>query len=206
MNEVVDPVCGMTISSEDAVGSVTHKGETYHFCSQSCLEEFRGDPERFLAAGALERSSAAPGDAEAEYTCPMHPEVRQKGPGACPICGMALEPLRDSLEEQPNEELVDMTRRFRVSLALTAPILALMTSEFLPGQPLQRMLPAGILNWVELALATPVVLWGGWPFFDRARLDLADQSLPEHVHAHRAGRRRRLRVQRRRYSGAGVVS
>ena len=107
----------------------------------------------------------------------MHPEVRQKGPGSCPICGMALEPVRVSLEEQPNEELIDMTRRFRVSLALTAPILAFMISEFLPGQPLHRALPAGTLNWVELALATPVVLWGGWPFFERGWASVLSRHL-----------------------------
>ncbi len=105
-------------------------------------------------------------DPKAEYTCPMHPEIRQHGPGSCPICGMALEPVEVTLEEVPNEELQDMTRRFWWSLAITAPILAFMVAEFLPGHLLHR-LPTGWLNWIELALATPVVLWGGWPFFQR---------------------------------------
>jgi Cu+-exporting ATPase len=162
---VIDPVCGMTISPEESVGQVDYKGTTYYFCADSCLQEFRADPGRFVDADR--KRDAPPADVEAEYTCPMHPEVRQKGPGSCPICGMALEPVAVTLEEQPNEELEDMTRRFRWSLALTAPILAAMVSEFLPGQPLQRRLPDGVLNRLELALATPVVLWGGWPFFVR---------------------------------------
>ena len=105
-------------------------------------------------------------DPDAEYTCPMHPEIRQKGPGFCPICGMALERVNVTFEEQPNEELEDMTRRFWWSLALTMPILGLMIAEFLPGDLLKR-LPSGWRNWIELVLATPVVLWGGWPFFQR---------------------------------------
>jgi P-type Cu+ transporter len=101
-----------------------------------------------------------------EYTCPMHPEIRQTGPGSCPICGMALEPVKITLDEGPNEELQDMARRFWWSLAITTPILAFMVAEFLPGD-LLRLVPAGWQNWIELALATPVVLWGGWPFFQR---------------------------------------
>jgi P-type Cu+ transporter len=163
-SEVLDPVCGMTISPDDAVGHLEHEGRTYYFCNESCLEQFRADPERFLSPG---RRDAAAADPEAEYTCPMHPEVRQKGPGSCPICGMALEPVAMTLEEQPNEELLDMGRRLRWSLALTAPILALMIADFLPGQPVHHFLPAGAMNWIGLALATPVVLWGGWPFFQR---------------------------------------
>ena len=107
----------------------------------------------------------------------MHPEVVRDGPGSCPICGMALEPVSVTLEEQPNEELEDMTRRFRWSLAMTAPVLALMVSDFLPGQPLQHLFPPGVLNWVELALATPVVLWGGWPFFVRGWASVVNRHL-----------------------------
>src|SRR5262245_12362918 len=118
--EVLDPVCGMTIDPADAVGTVEHRGHTYYFCNESCLEQFREDPERFLDP---QRASVPAGDPEAEYTCPMHPEIRQKGPGSCPICGMALEPVIATLEEPPNPELEDMTRRFWASLALAAPIL-----------------------------------------------------------------------------------
>ena len=173
--EVVDPVCGMTISPEDAVGHVTYDGQTYYFCNESCLERFRDDPESFLHPVQVAGSASV--DPRAEYTCPMHPEVRQKGPGSCPICGMALEPVRVSLDEQPNDELIDMTRRFRVSLTLTAPILALMISEFLPGMPLHRLLPGAALNWASLALATPVVLWGGWPFFVRGWASVLSRHL-----------------------------
>ncbi len=161
--EVVDPVCGMTIAPDDAAGRLTHHGHEYFFCSESCLERFRDDPERFLAPAA----GPDPGLASVEHTCPMHPEVRQLGPGACPICGMALEPVDATAVEQGNPELDDMTRRFRVGLALTAPILGFMLSEFVPGSPLHHWLPSGLRTWIELALAAPVVLWGGRPFFER---------------------------------------
>ncbi len=182
--EVVDPVCGMTISPADSVGEVEHRGRTYYFCNESCLERFKADPKVF--AGSAAGAKAAAADPGAEYTCPMHPEVRQIGPGSCPICGMALEPVNVSLDEQPSEELADMTRRFRWSLALTIPILALMVDEFLPGQPLHeatiRLQPDttdgfSVLNWIELALATPVVLWGGWPFFVRGWASLVSRNL-----------------------------
>ena len=115
---VIDPVCGMTIDPADAVGHHDYKGQTYYFCAESCLEQFRDNPERFLHP---DMRAAAPVDLEAEYTCPMHPEVRQKGPGACPICGMALEPVDATHVEERNVELEDMTRRFFVSLAFTVP-------------------------------------------------------------------------------------
>ncbi len=208
--EVLDPVCGMTISPDDAVGHVDHKGHTYYFCSQSCTDQFRSNPDAFL--GHRPVSPATPVDMEREYTCPMDPEVRQKGsgacpkcgmalelvyvspltktewtcpmhpeimrdePGSCPICGMALEPRTVALEDR-NPELDDMTRRFRWSAVITVPILALMVSEFLPGQPLQRMLPNGWLNWIQLAFASPVILWGGWPFFARGWASVVNRHL-----------------------------
>ena len=161
----IDPVCGMTVAPASAAGSVAHDGQTYYFCGRGCLERFTATPDAYLSGGPGE--AVAGGDPEAEYTCPMHPDVRQIGPGACPFCGMALEPVTVTLDEQPNEELIDMTRRFRWALALTAPIFAVMVAEFLPGRPLHGLLPARGLNWIELALATPVVLWGGRPFFKR---------------------------------------
>ena len=173
--DVVDPVCGMTISTTDSVGEVEHRGHTYYFCNDSCLQRFKADPEEFV--GPAEGAKAAAADPGAEYTCPMHPEVRQIGPGSCPICGMALEPVNVSLDEQPNEELVDMTRRFKWSLALTVPILLVMVDEFLPGQPVRARIDGPLLNWIELALATPVVLWGGWPFFVRGWASLVSRNL-----------------------------
>jgi P-type Cu+ transporter len=210
-DEVLDPVCGMTISPQDAVGHVDYKGQTYYFCAESCLERFRDNPEEFLNPAAPP-APPTPADLERDYTCPMDPEVRQKGPGACPKCGMALEPVnagpitkvewtcpmhpeivRDqpgscpicgmALEprtvtlEETNPELDDMTRRFWWSSALTTPILALMISEFLPGQPLQHLVPHGWLNWILLALATPIVMWGGWPFFVRGWASLVNRHL-----------------------------
>lgn len=174
LNEVLDPVCGMTISPADAVGTLEHAGHTYYFCSDTCLQTFRANPATF--GGAEPRARTPPADEAAEYTCPMHPEIRQKGPGSCPICGMALEPVTVTLEEGPNEELQDMTRRFWWSLAIMAPILAFMVAEFLPGHLLHR-LPAGWLHWIEFALATPVVLWGGWPFFQRGWVSVLSMHL-----------------------------
>ena len=164
----------MTIDPSDAVGHFDYKGQTYYFCAESCLEQFRDNPEHFLNA---EARPAAPVDLDAEYTCPMHPEVRQKGPGACPICGMALEPVDVTLVDERNPELEDMTRRFRVSLALTAPILAFMVAELLPGRPLDAIVPHGLRNWLEFALATPVVVWGGLPFFDRGWASIVSRYL-----------------------------
>jgi Cu+-exporting ATPase len=124
---------------------------------------------------ALEPVDVAP-LTKTEWTCPMHPEIVRDAPGSCPICGMALEPRVVTLEEQ-NPELEDMSRRFWLSAAITTPILAFMVSEFLPNQPLQRALPHGWLNWILLAFATPVVLWGGWPFFVRGWASVVNRHL-----------------------------
>jgi Cu+-exporting ATPase len=171
---VVDPVCGMTIDPSDAVGHFEHKGQTYYFCAQSCLEQFRENPEQFLNPAAR---PAAPADPGAEYTCPMHPEVRQIGPGACPICGMALEPVDVAHVEERNPELEDMTRRFWVSLVFTVPILAFMIAEFLPAFLLDGLVPHGLRNWIEFGLATPVVLWGAKPFFERGWASIVNRAL-----------------------------
>jgi Cu+-exporting ATPase len=206
-----DPVCGMDISAEDAVGTVEHDGRLYYFCSNSCIDKFNENPKRYL-----EPTSAEPppkGSEAVEYTCPMDPEVRQLGPGACPKCGMALEPatvalpqtrteytcpmhpeiVRDqpgncpicgmALEprsvvlEEDNPELRDMTRRFLISTILTIPILALMVSEMLPGHPLQTLFGPTAVVLLQFVLATPVVLWGGWPFFERAWQSVVSRHL-----------------------------
>ena len=164
--EVLDPVCGMTISPDDAVGTATHRGQTYYFCAESCLEQFTADPERFLDPKRREADAAAlPQDVE--YTCPMHPEVRQIGPGACPKCGMALEPTVDTGAEIRNPELDDMLRRLKVSAALVAPIAAVMLADLIPGQPLMHAFSDKTIAWAQMLLATPIVLWGGAPFFAR---------------------------------------
>ena len=206
-----DPVCGMQVDPATAAGTSEYQGRTYYFCSQSCLDKFQVSPERYLSAASATPHQHAHGDTR-EYTCPMDPEVRQIGPGACPKCGMALEPVSASpltktewtcpmhpeivrdepgscpicgmaleprtvtLDEQ-NPELDDMTRRFRWSLLLTLPILAFMVSEFLPGQPLQQALPPTVMTWSQFLLATPVVLWGGWPFFVRGWASVVNRHL-----------------------------
>ena len=176
MNPSLDPVCGMTVDPNKAAGSYEYKGKTYYFCSTHCLHRFREDPEDFLHKSALPivRIESKPGQ---KYTCPMHPEIVRDAPGSCPICGMALEPVTVSLDDEENPELVDMNRRFWVSLLLTIPVFAIGMSDLIPGQPLQHRVAQTALNWVQLLLATPVVLWGGWPFFERAWQSIVNRSL-----------------------------
>ena len=180
-----DPVCGMEVDPDTAFGSHDHGGRTYFFCSEDCLEKFRAEPAKYLAhsldhrareAPARDTRSQLPGTGQV-YTCPMHPEIRQTGPGSCPICGMALEPRIVTGEEETSPELVEMTRRFWISVVLTAPILFLAMSEMIPGQPVQRVLSGRLLTWIQFGLATPVVLWGGWPFFQRGWASLVNRSL-----------------------------
>jgi P-type Cu+ transporter len=149
--DVIDPVCGMTIAPADAVGRVEHGGKTYYFCSDTCLKAFQADPGKFLATP---RGAAPTASASTQWTCPMHPEIVRDQPGSCPICGMALEPRTVSLDEGPNPELADLSRRFWISTALTVPLLVGAMGGFIP-------------QWLELTLATPVCLWGAWPFFVR---------------------------------------
>ncbi|HSF15027.1 MAG TPA: heavy metal translocating P-type ATPase [Vicinamibacteria bacterium] len=171
----VDPVCGMNVEPSQAAGSAVHRDTTFHFCSQHCLEHFRMDPSAYTQSDASPdvQTSAAPG---MEWTCPMHPEIIRDAPGSCPICGMALEPRTATLDED-NPELRDMSRRFWISLALSVPILALMVSEMLPGQPLQSLASSTALIWLQFALATPVVVWGGWPLFERGIQSIVNRHL-----------------------------
>jgi Cu+-exporting ATPase len=183
----IDPVCGMTVVPPTAAGSVQHEGRTYHFCAASCREKFAADPGRYLEAPAGRTSAAMPPIGHAlraasperdasEYTCPMHPEVVRSEPGSCPICGMALEPRTVTLEESENPELTDMRRRFRVGLALTLPVFALAMSDLLPGAPLAHRLAPQAQAWVEMLLSAPVVLWAGWPFFERMWASFVNRS------------------------------
>ncbi len=180
---VKDPVCGMTVDPATAAGSFAHAGQTYYFCSKGCLTKFQQEPVRYLqttntaAAASVPTAAAKTGPDTREYTCPMDPEVRQVGPGACPKCGMALEPVEFTADEGTNPELDDMTRRFQWSLVLTAPILAMMLADMWPGQPLQHRVSPLAMNWLQFALATPVVAWGGWPFFVRGWASLVNRHL-----------------------------
>ena len=218
-----DPVCGMTVKADSPHRHV-HAGREYRFCGAGCRTKFAADPERFLSAPprienmrpaapvspVIPAAAPAPGrtfyvcpmDPEIrepgpgacpkcgmalepevpvaatriEWTCPMHPEVVRDAPGSCPICGMALEPRTVTLDEPENHELADMRRRFAVSTVLTAPLLLLMIANLLPGQPAHRWLPPAAMGWLELALAAPVVLWGGWPFFVRGWQSIVNRS------------------------------
>jgi Cu+-exporting ATPase len=170
---VTDPVCGMKVDTRTAAHQYELNGTPYYFCNAGCLERFKADPNRYL--NPAEHDEAPPDAAEgAVWTCPMHPEVRRDGPGTCPICGMALEPLEPTAEERPNPELIDMSRRFWISAALTLPLVVLaMGAEMTGWEPLSMRASA----WVQLALATPVVLWGGWPFFERFWASLKTRNL-----------------------------
>ncbi|MEA2884822.1 MAG: P-type Cu+ transporter [Bradyrhizobium sp.] len=159
-DHVTDPVCGMSVDPQTAKHRSAYQGRDYFFCSGRCRERFETDPEKFLRPKQPE--PAAP--AGAIYTCPMHPEVKQAGPGSCPICGMALEPEQVSLDDATDPELVDMTKRFWIALALTIPVFLLEMGGHLG---LMHQLPASLSNWVSFALSTPVVLWAGAPFFVR---------------------------------------
>jgi len=162
---VQDPVCHMLIEPGTAAGTVQHRGHLYHFCSAGCRTRFVADPDRYLA-GDAGHAQAPPQPAGTVYTCPMHPEIRQDTPGSCPICGMALEPLMASTVSGPNPELADMTRRFWIGLILTLPVFLLeMGGHLLPA--VHHLVPPAISVWIQLVLATPVVLWAGWPFFQR---------------------------------------
>jgi P-type Cu+ transporter len=236
IESVIDPVCGMNVDPPRAAGKHEHNGQTYHFCSQHCLTKFRQNPDKFLAhqnqqgghahgttahaahahehahplaptskqtvtdrafyicpmdpevreskpgacpkcGMALEPEMLAAASTRTEYVCPMHPEIVRDEPGSCPICGMALEPRTVSLEDAPNPELVDMTRRFWISAALSLPLFIVAMSDMLPGQPLQHLVAPRLLTWIQFILATPVVLWGGWPFIERGWQSIVNRSL-----------------------------
>jgi Cu+-exporting ATPase len=205
----IDPVCGMTVAEPQRNLSYEYGGSTWHFCSLSCMEKFRDNPERYLTAAQTGENSAhgshpshglgphhhastptidvtrdvsaPPAGRDVEYVCPMHPEVVRRGPGNCPICGMALEPKVVAGEEHENPELIDMTRRMWVAAALAIPLLLLaMAPMVLPmalSGPLVHQLGAGPGRWIGLALATPVVMWAGWPLLVRAVQSIANRSL-----------------------------
>jgi Cu+-exporting ATPase len=167
---VIDPVCGMKVNPATSKHRHDYKGKTWRFCSNGCRTKFAADPEKYLQP----KAEASPAPEGTIYTCPMHPEIRQVGPGSCPICGMALEPLLATADAGPNPELLDMTRRFWIGLALSLPVVALEMGGHLFGLPHTLEMNS---NWLQLVFATPVVLWAGWPFFVRGWNSLLNRSL-----------------------------
>ena len=188
-----DPVCGMTVKIADAPNKADHDGHTYYFCSPRCLGKFSAEPLRYLQPAAARPGAAPAAKPGTIYTCPMHPEIRQVGPGSCPICGMALEPAEASLEDGPNQELLDMTRRLWIGARWRCRSWPLDMGGHMLG--IDALLPPGSTNWLLLALATPVVLWAGWPFFVRG-CAVGGAALAQHVHPDRARHRRGLALQR----------
>jgi Cu+-exporting ATPase len=179
---LTDPVCGMSVDPARAPGGThVHDGVTYAFCNPGCRTAFAKDPQRYLGLRAPEPEPAPPGIAPsgtgAVYTCPMHPEVAQDRPGSCPICGMALEPRTPSLADGPDPELAAMQRRFVVGLVLTVPLLAIAMGGMLPGDPFAGLAGPGARQWLECALATPVVAWCGWPLLVRGWRSLRGLNL-----------------------------
>ena len=171
--KVLDPVCGMTVDPATSKHRFDYHGRTFHFCSAGCRSKFAAAPETYL-----DKSKAAPKDPVPEgtvYTCPMHPEIRQIGPGSCPICGMALEPEVATLDAAPNPELADMTRRFWIGLVLALPAVVLEMGGHLVGG--HGWVDQTLSNWIQLITATPVVIWAGWPFFVRGWQSLVNRNL-----------------------------
>jgi Cu+-exporting ATPase len=174
---VIDPVCGMKVNSLTAKGGKsTFEGRDYFFCNPKCKTKFELNPHTYLHMDPQDVKVAA-SDKEKIYTCPMHPQIRQKGTGNCPICGMTLEPEEVSLNEEENPELVDFTSRLKVSAALALPLLILSMSDLIPGQPVQHALPPWLNAGIQFLLATPVVLWAGFPFFQRGWASIKSRNL-----------------------------
>jgi P-type Cu+ transporter len=171
--QVRDPVCGMTVDPATAKFQAKENGVTYYFCSAGCRSKFVADP----AAYAEQSATPKPAAAGVIYTCPMHPQIRQNGPGNCPICGMTLEPLTATAETGPSPELTDMSRRFWVALVLTLPVFGLEMGGHIPALGLARAIPVTTSTWIQFALSTPVVLWAGWPFFARGWASLRNRAL-----------------------------
>ena len=196
LHKVRDPVCGMAILPDRAHSSIRYQDHQLYFCSASCESKFKAHPDRYLTEDASEHShhhhhdhhevspdqikqphnQAEKENSEGVWTCPMHPEIRRSGPGSCPVCGMALEPLVATASTGPSDELHDMTRRFWLGLLLAFPVLVLeMGSHLFPD--LRNTVPPQYNTWLQLLLASPVVLWCGWPFFARAGMSLRNRSL-----------------------------
>src|SRR3954466_8114220 len=169
---VLDPVCGMTVDPQTAKHRHDHESHIYYFCSAGCRSKFAADPGKYLDK---HEHTAEPVPEGTIYTCPMHPEIRQIGPGSCPICGMALEPELATSDAGPNPELADMRRRFWIGLVLTIPVFALEMGAHIVGG--HGFIDQRLSNWIQFVFATPVVLWAGWPFFVRGWQSLLTRNL-----------------------------
>jgi Cu+-exporting ATPase len=174
----IDPVCGMTVQPATAAGSHEYQGKTYYFCAASCLTKFKSDPGYYLTPPERRtpRPAPVPAGGVVEYICPMDPEVLETKPGACRICGMALELKVVSAEDVGNPELEDMSRRFWICLGPAVLVMILAMSDMIPGMPLHHRLGGTVINWVQLLLSTPVVLWGGAPFFQRCWVSMVNRA------------------------------
>ncbi|MBI1338083.1 MAG: heavy metal translocating P-type ATPase [Phycisphaera sp.] len=179
--KAIDPVCGMSVDPAAAAASVEHGGRTYYFCSQHCAKSFKAAPATYVKEPQHQNDQKSEHArlTGATYTCPMHPEIRQQGPGSCPKCGMALEPLHPEAPSDENEdtELKDMTRRLWFAAAFSVPVFALAMGRHIPGWPVDHWLGHEIASWIELLLATPVVVWAGWPFFVRGYRSIVTWNL-----------------------------
>jgi len=173
VGKVKDPVCGMMVDSHTTSHRAQYQGKPYYFCSSSCQSKFMAEPAKYVEPATTQKAEIVPEGTI--YTCPMHPQIRQVGPGSCPICGMALEPIVATAGTGPNPELVDMTRRFWIGLTLTVPVFVMEMGRHLTG--LDHLIPRTTSNWIQMLLATPVVLWAGWPFFERGWLSLVSRNL-----------------------------
>ncbi len=177
---LTDPVCGMTVTV-DSPHVQQHEGKPIYFCSSGCEAKFAANPAKYQVTRPNSHAPTPPATGRtidgAIYTCPMHPQIRQAGPGNCPICGMTLEPVAAIAAIGPNRELADMTRRFWIGLILTLPVFILEMGGHIPGLGLHDLVPPRISTWIQLALSTPVVLWAGWPFFERAWASVVHRSL-----------------------------
>ena len=188
-NRVRDPVCGMLVDPAKAAATFDYQGQTYYFCNPGCLKKFQAQPDVYLSTVPVASGMQVPvvtlpsvgagakHSEGASWTCPMHPEIVRDEPGSCPICGMALEPRTITAADEPNRELVDMSKRFWLSVAFSVPLFLMAMTDMLPGRPLEHWFGPTALRWLEFALATPVVLWWGWPIFERGWQSIVHRSL-----------------------------
>lgn len=175
-HQVHDPVCGMLVDPQNPKGGkYTYQNHTYYFCNPKCKTKFEADPLKYLEPKELSEEELL-AQKDKTFICPMHLEVKQIGPGNCPICGMALEPEEISLEEEENPELIDFLKRFKIGVPLALLLLVIAMSDMIPGQPLQKILSHHLNSWIQFLLATPVVFWVGWPFFERGLASLKSRN------------------------------